>query len=95
MSFGSIKKTLVNQSAGHDKLKIEQTPASEIDDTQSLPTTTYSPSLPNETPKTTDDVSWKDLDSFQNRLLALHETLEASMAGFIYPNEEENRTPLL
>ncbi|KAE8309023.1 Clr5 domain-containing protein [Aspergillus transmontanensis] len=80
---------------GHDKLKIEQTPASEIDDTQSLPTTTYSPSLPNDTPKTTDDVSWKDLDSFQNRLLALHETLEASMAGFIYPNEEENRTPLL
>ncbi|KOC15209.1 hypothetical protein AFLA70_68g003211 [Aspergillus flavus AF70] len=93
--FWLYKKTLVNQSAGHDKLKIEQTPASEIDDTQSLPTTTYSPSLPNETPKTTDDVSWKDLDSFQNRLLALHETLEASMAGFIYPNEEENRTPLL
>ncbi|KAE8140974.1 Clr5 domain-containing protein [Aspergillus pseudotamarii] len=79
----------------HDKLKIEQTPASEIDDNQSLPTTTYSPNLPNDAPKTTDDVSWKDLDSFQNRLLALHDTLEASMAGFIYPNEDENRTPLL
>ncbi|GAB1203537.1 hypothetical protein APSETT445_002173 [Aspergillus pseudonomiae] len=92
--FWLEKETLVNQSTGHDKLKIEQTPASEVDDSQSLPTT-YSPSLPNDTPKATNDVSWKDLDSFQNRLLALHDTLEASMAGFIYPNEEENRTPLL
>lgn len=79
----------------NDKLKIEQTPASEVDDTQSLTTTTYSPSLPNDTPKTAEDVSWKELDSFQNRLLALHQTLEDSMAGFIYPNDDENRTPLI
>ncbi|KAE8351406.1 Clr5 domain-containing protein [Aspergillus coremiiformis] len=78
----------------HDKLKIEQTPASEVDENQSL-TTTFTSSIPNETPKTADGVSWKELDSFQSRLLALHQTLEDSMAGFIYPNDEENRTPLL
>ncbi|KAF7594965.1 hypothetical protein BBP40_007773 [Aspergillus hancockii] len=75
----------------NDKLKIEHTPASEVDDNRSL-STTFSPSLTHDPPKPTDDVSWKELDSFQDRLLRLHQTLEDTMAGFIYPNDnDENR----
>ncbi|OJJ88765.1 uncharacterized protein ASPGLDRAFT_99718, partial [Aspergillus glaucus CBS 516.65] len=60
-------------------------------DDQSL-STTLSPSLTNDTPKPLDDLNekdpWRDVVSFQNRLLALDQTLEKSMSDFISPPDD-------
>lgn len=61
-------------------------------DDQSL-STTLSPSLTNDTPKPlenglNEEDPWSALDSFQDRLLALHQTLEQSMSDYISPLDD-------
>lgn len=75
---------------GHETF--DPIPEAEADDDQSL-TATLSPSLPNETPKALETPlqeadAWNELVSFQDRLLALHHTLEQSMSGFMSPHDE-------
>ncbi|KAE8148434.1 Clr5 domain-containing protein [Aspergillus avenaceus] len=91
-----VRETWVNQITGSNKLKIEHALASEIDDSHSL-TTTLSPSLPNDTPKSNeeDDDVWGALDTFQNKLLALQHTLEHSMDRFKYTHEDDTRNAMI
>lgn len=75
-----------------DDTKFEPIADTEIDDTRSL-STTLSPSLPTDTPQPADETAaddpWKELISFQDRLLVLHQTLEKSMSGFTSPTPED------
>jgi hypothetical protein len=57
--------------------------------------TTLSPSLPTDTPKPAanpvpEEDPWSELVLFQDRLLALHQTLEKSMSGFTSATDDGN-----
>ncbi|KAL4890632.1 Clr5 domain-containing protein [Aspergillus ambiguus] len=81
------------QPLPHDT-KFDPNPDAELDDSRSL-STTLSPSLPNDTPKPVGepeaaDDPWSELTLFQDRLLALHQTLEKSMSGFTSATDDGN-----
>lgn len=81
------------QSLPHDS-KFDPIPDADIDDSRSL-STTLSPSLPTDTPKPAADPvqeedPWSELVLFQDRLLALHQTLEKSMSGFTSATDDGN-----
>ncbi|PLB50700.1 hypothetical protein P170DRAFT_151821 [Aspergillus steynii IBT 23096] len=89
---GATLSPLPELQPNHRTETFDPIPEADIDDDQSL-TATLSPSLPNETPKALETPlqeanAWNELVSFQDRLLALHHTLEQSMSGFTSPHDE-------
>ncbi|EAW15197.1 Clr5 domain-containing protein [Aspergillus clavatus NRRL 1] len=92
-SWDNTRNDTHQASPEPDESKYEPLRSPDIDDSRSLSLATLSPTSTHDTPKPMDESlpsedPWQALDSFQDRLMALEKTLEATMSGFITPGEE-------